>query len=119
MRMRRDLRLSQQQEKRVARRHYGRVTKGSGNGWIHKQDVETEGVLWEMKRTSSTQITLKAADLEELRKNAILSDCLPVMHVEIGTRRCVVLLEADFETLREDAGRDQGLDAVPRLGRLG
>ena len=93
------LRRSREQEKRIAKRHDGQLSSGSGNGWLRKNDVRTDGILWEMKRTDRKSITLKDTDLEELRKNALLEGRMPAMHVEIGKRRYVVLTENDFEGL--------------------
>lgn len=50
----------------------------------------------ECKRTDKKQITLKLSDLEGLRKNARLEDRLPVLHIEIGNRRWVLLEEGDY-----------------------
>lgn len=94
--MNRDLALSRQQEKRFAKAIGGQVNKGSGSGWVHKNDARSERFLVENKRTSNKQITIKAQTLEELRKQAILDGRAPVLHVEIGTRRCVILLEDDY-----------------------
>lgn len=93
------IRLSRQQEKRIASKLDGQVSKGSGNGWVKKNDVRTAGVLWEMKRTGKTQITIKLVDLEQLRKEACLEGRMPVFHIEIGKRRAVILLEDDYLAL--------------------
>lgn len=88
--------LSQQQEKRVAKLVGGSLQPGSGSGWKRQNDVRSDGVLWEMKRTSKKSITIKASDLEHLRKNALLEDRVPVMHIELGDRRWVVIPEDDY-----------------------
>lgn len=95
------LKKSQAQERRIAKRHGGTLNSGSGNQWRRKNDVRSDGVLWEMKRTDKKQITIKADDIEDLRRNATLEDRMPVLHVEIGKRRCVILLEEDYESLVE------------------
>lgn len=98
-----DQRLAAAQEKRVAALRGGTLSAGSGNQWRHKNDVRERDILWEMKRTSNPkQITIKATDLEDLRTNAKLEGRLPVLHVELGKRRCVILLEDDFLELVED-----------------
>lgn len=87
---------SRAQEKRIARKVGGTLNAGSGNG-NRKNDVRQRGeVLWEMKRTDAKTITIKATDLRDLRKNASLEGRLPVMHIELGGRRYVVIEEEDF-----------------------
>lgn len=92
---------SRQQEKRVAKRLNGRVQPRSGAGWLHKSDVRDDHFLYEMKRTNAKQITVKASVLEDLYRNALEVDRIPVLHLELGDRRYVVLSEHDFEELRE------------------
>lgn len=100
------LRLSQQQEKRIAKRTGGKVNPGSGSQWRHKNDVREKEVLWEMKRTNLKSITIKATDLEELRRNALLAGQTPVMHIELGKRRYVIMEEDDYFARQEDRGSD-------------
>lgn len=90
------LRLSQQQEKRIAKKTHGTQNAGSGNGWKRKGDVRSEGVLWEMKRTDAKGIRITEKDWEKVRKEAILEGRLPLMHLEIGKRRLVVISEDDY-----------------------
>lgn len=92
---------SRLQEKRVAKRIGGRIQPRSGAGWIHKSDVRDTEFLYEMKRTDAKQITVKASVLEELQKHALDTDRIPVLHLELGNKRYVVLSENDFEELRE------------------
>lgn len=84
------------QEKRVAKLVGGTRNAGSGSGWRRRQDVRTDRFLWEMKYTGKKQITLKAQDLEQLRKHALMDDRTPVMHIEVGERSYVVMSEDDF-----------------------
>lgn len=90
---------SQAQEKRVAKITGGTLNAGSGNGWRRKADVRSggrQGLLWEMKTTGKRQMTIKADDLEKVRKEAWSDGRMPVFHIEIGDRRYVILEEADF-----------------------
>ena len=90
------IRKSRAQERRIATKVGGTLNAGSGNG-NRKNDVRQGGqVLWEMKRTDTRSITIKATDLRDLRKNASLEGRLPVMHIELGGRRYVVIEEDDF-----------------------
>lgn len=93
------LKRSQAQEKRVAKATGGTRNAGSGNGWQRKHDVRSgghEGLLWEMKRTDKKQITIKASDLDSVRKIAWQEGRTPVFHIELAGRRYVLLEEPDF-----------------------
>lgn len=96
------LKKSQSQEKRVAKATGGTRNAGSGNGWQRKHDVRSgghEGFLWEMKRTDKKQITIKASDLDSVRKIAWSEGRTPLFHIELAGRRYVVLEEPDFMEL--------------------
>jgi hypothetical protein len=83
------------QEKRLAQKTGGRRQPGSGSGWLHPNDVRTENMLWECKTTDAQSFTIKIADWEKLRSNALRSGRKPGMHITIGKRRLVVFDEAD------------------------
>ena len=84
------------QEYKVAKRVGGRRNPGSGNGWKHKNDVRHDECLFEMKRTDKRSITVKLSDLGDLAKNAALAFKIPVFHIEIGSKRYVLVEEDDF-----------------------
>ena len=93
------IKKSQDQEKRIAKATGGSRNAGSGNGWKRKHDVRSgghEGLLWEMKRTDKKQITIKASDLESVRKVAWSEGRTPVLHIELAGRSYVLIEEADF-----------------------
>ena len=93
------MKRSQAQERRIAKATGGSRNAGSGNGWQRKHDVRSgghEGFLWEMKRTDKKQITIKATDLESVRKIAWTEGRTPVFHIELAGRRYVLLEESDF-----------------------
>ena len=90
------LKRSQKQESRIAKMTGGSKNAGSGNGWKRKHDVRSDEFLWEMKRTDKKQITIKLSDLESVRSVAWQEGRTPVFHIEIGTRRYVLLEEGDF-----------------------
>jgi hypothetical protein len=52
-----------------------------------------------MKSTGKRQITIKEDDLEKLRKNAYQEGRIPVLHIELGTkkRRWVLIEESEFD----------------------
>lgn len=96
---------SQKQEKRVAKKVGGTTNSGSGSGWRRQNDVREDNVLWEMKRTDGKSISITLKDWEKLRMNAITEDRTPLMHLEIGTRRFVVMSEDDYIEMREGLGQ--------------
>jgi len=92
---------SQAQEKRIAKRTGGSRNAGSGNGWIRKHDVTSDGVLWEMKTTNKRTLTLKVDDLESLRREAWALGSRPMMHLELGGRSYVLMEESDYFDIQD------------------
>src|SRR5215467_5229195 len=80
---------------------FGGVTNPrSGAGWSRKNDGRTATELVEFKRTDNQQyITLRYADLELLRRHAVVESRLPVFIFELGGREWVVLAEPDYAEL--------------------
>jgi hypothetical protein len=88
---------SDRQERKLADRVDGKVSKGSGSGWRQRQDVRSDGVLWEMKRTDNRKtISIKVDDWLQLRHHALQEGRVPLMHIEIENRRFVLTSEDDF-----------------------
>ena len=85
----------EREERRLARKTGGRRQPGSGSGWLHPNDVKTDGVLWEEKTTDGKGFTIKLSDWEKLRRNAIMMGRKPAMAIRIGRRRLVVFDEGD------------------------
>lgn len=88
------------QEKKVAKRRGGKQTRGSGSSWRNKSDVVEDKVRWEMKSTGERSIQVKAETWHKIRKEAILSGRMPVLHLQIGRfnpTRLVVISEDDFD----------------------
>lgn len=99
------IKKSQDQEKRVAKMTGGSRNAGSGNGWKRKHDVRSgghDGWLWEMKRTDQKQITIKATDLESVRKVAWSEGRSPILHFQLQNRNYVILEESDFVELIDE-----------------
>lgn len=92
------LKASQRQEKRIAARVAGRRTPGSGNG-IRKNDVRTDDTSFEMKYTGKKQYTLKAVDLEQGEKHAIMDGREFVFGIEMNGRNWVIVSEDYFMCL--------------------
>lgn len=94
------LRRSQAQEQRFAKATGARLSPRSGARWDRKNDSRTEQFLFENKRTDNRRsITLKADDLEKLRKHAIVEGRTGALQFDLNGRSYVVLAEVDFLTL--------------------
>jgi hypothetical protein len=98
------LAASRKQESRVAAHYGGRRTPGSGNQWARKNDVRTETHSFELKTTGKGQYTLKAKELEEGERNALLDGRDFVFGIEMNGRNWIVLAEEDFDLLLHEAG---------------
>lgn len=76
---------------------------------MRKNDVRSDEWLVEAKRTDNRKsITIKAADLEDVRKNAAKTGRSPALAVELNSRNYVILTEADFLELLERSDAKQG-----------
>lgn len=99
------LRRSQAQETRFAKSTGARLSPRSGARWDRKNDSRNDRFLFENKRTDNKRsITLKADDLEKLRKHAIVESRTGALQFDLNGRSYVVLTEVDFLTL---AGLDE------------
>lgn len=91
---------SQKQERAGALKFGGSVRPGSGNQWHSKGDVITATHLIEYKYTDNKSYSLKQADLETLRRQAILEDRMALFGISFGGKdNYVVLSEFDYENL--------------------
>ena len=73
-------------EKEVMKRLGFRPVKGSGSGWIHKEDGESDVALAQLKSTESESYRLNYLDLEKLEYHAAVSHKLPVFIIEFLNR---------------------------------
>lgn len=91
-----------QQEKDTAARYAGRVTPGSGNGWVAKNDIRTETESIECKTTAAASYTLKYMDLWKAYKTALMDGRRMVFEIQFEKRgRFVILAEDDYMELRD------------------
>lgn len=90
---------SRRQEERIARTFGGTRTPGSGNTDIRKNDVRSERFSFEVKTTGKKQYILKASELEQGEKHAILDGRDFVFGIEMCGRNWIVISEEDFVTL--------------------
>jgi hypothetical protein len=97
----RRLKQSRQQEQRGAQSLGGRVTPGSGNGWVTKNDVRAEDISVEYKHTVKKSYSLKQADLQKAQQHALMdSGRESVFIVGFGKDEYVVISRGYFESLR-------------------
>jgi hypothetical protein len=93
----RRLKKSRKQEKQTADRYKGSRNAGSGAGWMRKNDVRTDKLLIENKFTDNVKgYSVKVKDMNELRKQALMENRIPVLQIEIGGVRFITMYEDDF-----------------------
>lgn len=69
-----------------------RQVPGSGNGWVAKEDGESEHVLCQLKSTDASSIRVQKQDIDKLEYHAIVSKKLPVFAIQFVQSRQVYLL---------------------------
>lgn len=89
-------------EKKVMRALGFEPTKGSGSGWIDKEDGESEFAIAQLKSTDSDSYRINYLDLQKLEYHASVAHKLPVFIVEFLNRGTYVLVNvSDFENLKD------------------
>ena len=94
-------RQSQKHEKRIAKAIGGSTIAASGAFWSRKGDIRSDDLLVEHKWTGKMQVTVKAAVLEKIVKEAILDGRTPVLGFHLNGENYVMLDENDFLDLRQ------------------
>lgn len=69
-----------------------RQVPGSGNGWVAKEDGESEHVLCQLKSTDASSIRVQKQDIDKLEYHAIVSKKLPVFAIQFARSGQVYLL---------------------------
>lgn len=100
-------------EKEVMRSLGFEPVKGSGSGWIHKEDGESEFALAQLKSTEAESYKLNYLDLEKLEYHASVSHKLPVFVVQFLNRGTYVMINVNdldkFDCLIKDKQiKDEG-----------
>jgi hypothetical protein len=90
-----DQRRSRRQERDGAREFGGRVTPGSGNGWVAKNDVITPKYSIEYKTTTSESFILRLAALRTAERHALLDGREMIFMVDLAGREYAVVTK-DF-----------------------
>jgi hypothetical protein len=71
-------------------------TKGSGGGWIEKEDGQNDHIIAQLKSTDKESYKLKKLDLERLEYNASVSRKVPVFIIQFlqdDTRYALMAIE--------------------------
>lgn len=96
------MKRSQAQEQRTAAVIGGKQQPRSGAGWSKKNDVRSDTLLVENKRTDNRRsITLKADDLEGVSRNAAQRGLTPVLQFDLNGRHYYVLDEVGMQEAME------------------
>lgn len=90
--MRRSGRFYRNNEEEVMRSLGLQPTKGSGSGWIEKEDGQSENVICQLKSTDASSIRFKLEDWQTLEYNAGVSKKLPVFALQFLQTGDVFLL---------------------------
>jgi Holliday junction resolvase len=96
-------RVSEAQERSIARKSGAKQHSGSGSG-SRRLDMHTDDTLIECKTvlTGNKQITIKSEDLRLLSYHAAIQDRSPVMHVRVDGKDWVLIPEGDYLELRNE-----------------
>lgn len=81
-----------QNEREVLERLGLRQVPGSGNGWIQKEDGESEDILCQLKSTDAQSIRVQKLDIEKLEYHAMVSHRLPVFAINFLSDNSTYLL---------------------------
>lgn len=93
---------SQAHEKRLAGKIGGKTVAASGAFWSRKGDARSEDYLIEHKYTAANSYRLTKADLDKVRKEAIMTGRTPLFCIHVGGYDLVVQFEDDFFELIDD-----------------
>ena len=82
-------------EKEVMKRLGFKPVKGSGSGWVEKEDGESEVALAQLKSTEAESYRLNYLDIEKLEYHASVSHKLPVFVIEFLNRGTYLLFNVN------------------------
>ena len=82
-------------EKEVMRQLGFRPVKGSGSGWVDKEDGESDVALAQLKSTEAESYKLNYFDLEKLEYHASVAHKLPVFVIEFLHRGTYLLFNVN------------------------
>ena len=82
-------------EKEVMKKLGFEPVKGSGSGWIHKEDGESEFALAQLKSTEAESYKLNYLDIQKLEYHASVSHKVPVFVIEFLKRGTYFLVNVN------------------------
>lgn len=83
-------------EKEVMRRLGLEPVPGSGSGWIHKEDGESDLILAQLKSTDHDSYRIQQLDLDKLEYHASVANKVPVFIVQfLRTNKLYLMVEAE------------------------
>lgn len=91
-------------EKRTGKAVGGKGTPGSGARWHSKGDVKTKKILFEVKSTDKSSMSVKRHWLDKIEQEAFASRRMPVLVLVFGDKRYYVLREAEFQSKVQEEG---------------
>ena len=116
-------RISQKQEKSVAKQFGGKTTPASGAKWAQKADVRTNSFLVECKTTSKDYYSLTAKVWEKIEEEAIRDHGrVPLMVIDLNNSDRGVVFKANDLTsdknVAMDVTKNFNADKVPKSYRI-
>lgn len=76
--------------------------KGSGSGWIHKEDGESEVALAQLKSTEAESYKVNYLDVQKLEYHAAVAHKIPVFVIEFLNRGTYLMINAnDLDRIEE------------------
>ena len=82
-------------EKQVMKQFGFEPVKGSGSGWVHKEDGESEYALAQLKSTEAESYRLNYNDVQKLEYHAAVAHKLPVFVIQFLNRGTYIMLNAN------------------------
>ena len=81
-------------EKEVMRRLGFEPVEGSGSGWVHKEDGESDVALAQLKSTEAESYRINYLDVQKLEYHAAVAHKLPVFVIEFLNRGTYIMINA-------------------------
>jgi hypothetical protein len=105
-----------QNEKEIMKRLGLKPTKGSGSGWIEKEDGQNEYLIAQLKSTDAQSMSVKLLDLHTLEYNADITHKIPLFVIQfLSTGELFVMARpADLPSVAEylECGKCEVTNAV-------
>lgn len=77
-------------------------TPGSGNGWILKEDGQSENIIAQLKSTDFSEISIKLLDIQKLEENAAISHKRPVFVIQfLKTQDIFILVRPEQDIMNQ------------------